>query len=354
MFRPKLLFTSLAAVLLGACSPQDQQAKTAAALAQQVILPTYSRWVEADRRLAQSALAYCSGQLDLERARADFYAAQKAWAELQPLMVGPLAEGNRTWQVQFWPDKKNLVARQVEQLLDSKPEINAAVLAKSSVVVQGLSAYEYILFDSNIDLADDATRARYCPLLEAIGQHQQRLAEEILVSWNAKNGMLEQLSKFPNPRYADAQEAIAELLRAQVTAIDTLKKKLGTPLGRFSKGIPQPLQAEAWRSEASLANIGAALNSAEALWHGADRQGIRALLGRDQQELVQRIDAAYAEARGKLEALRPPLAELLASEAGRQQLSDFYDSLNRVHRLQEGDLAKALGVQLGFNANDGD
>ncbi|CAD5107829.1 imelysin family protein [Zestomonas carbonaria] len=354
MFRPKLLFTSLAALALGACSPQDQQAQTSAALAQQVILPTYSRWVEADRQLARSALAYCSGKLDLAQARADFYAAQKAWAELQPLMVGPLAEGNRAWQVQFWPDKKNLVARQVEQLLKSKPQIDVDVLTKSSVVVQGLTAYEYILFDSNIDLADDATKARYCPLLEAIGERQQRLAEEILASWNSKDGMLEQLSKFPNPRYADAQEAIAELLRVQVTAIDTLKKKLGTPLGRLSKGIPQPLQAEAWRSEASLSNIGAALGSAEALWRGADKHGIRDLLGSDQKELVQRIDAAYVEARQKLDALQPPLSELLASEAGRQQVSDFYDSLNRVHRLQESDLAKALGVQLGFNANDGD
>ncbi|AYC34158.1 imelysin [Pseudomonas cavernae] len=354
MFRPKLLFTSLAALALGACSPQDQHAQTSAALAQQVILPTYSRWVEADRQLAKSALAFCSGQTDLEKARADFYSAQKAWAELQPLLVGPLAEGNRAWQVQFWPDKKNLVGRQVEQLVKAQPQIDAAALAKASVVVQGLSAYEYILFDSQIDLADSAQKARYCPLLEAIGARQQSLAEEILARWNNKDGMLEQLSKFPNPRYADSHEAIAELLRVQVTALDTLKKKLGTPLGRLSKGIPQPLQAEAWRSQASLANLGASLASAEALWRGVDDHGLRGLLGSEQQALAERIDAAYAVARQKLEALQPPLDQLLASEQGRQQLNDFYDSLNSVHRLQESDLAKALGVQLGFNANDGD
>jgi len=45
---------------------------------------------------------------------------------------------------------------------------------------------------------------------------------------------------------------------------------------------------------------------------------------------------------------------LLADDAGRQQLNDLYDSLNVVHRLHEGELAKALGIQLGFNANDGD
>lgn len=77
MFRPKLLFTSLAAIALAACSPQDQQAVTSAAIAKQVILPTYSRWVDADRQLAVSALAYCEGKESLETARADFLHAQK-------------------------------------------------------------------------------------------------------------------------------------------------------------------------------------------------------------------------------------------------------------------------------------
>lgn len=91
MFRPKLLFTSLAALALGACSPQDPQAVTSAAIAKQVILPTYSRWVEADRMLAASALAYCEGKEDLEKARADFLNAQRP---------GPSC--NRCWSAR-WP-----------------------------------------------------------------------------------------------------------------------------------------------------------------------------------------------------------------------------------------------------------
>lgn len=224
MFRPKLLFTSLAALALGACSPQDPQAVTSAAIAKSVILPTYTRWVEADKQLAVSALAYCQGKETLETARADFLHAQKAWAELQPLLIGPLAEGNRSWQVQFWPDKKNLVGRQVEQLVVAQPQIDAAALAKSSVVVQGLSAYEYILFDAKPDVANADQKAKYCPLLIAIGERQKQLAEEILQSWNNTDGMLAQMTKFPNQRYADSHEAIADLLRVQVTALDTLKK----------------------------------------------------------------------------------------------------------------------------------
>jgi uncharacterized protein len=354
MFRPKLLFTGLAALALGACAPSDPQAVTSAAIAKQVILPTYSRWVDADRQLATSALAFCQGKSDLETARADFLKAQKAWAELQPLLIGPLAEGNRAWQVQFWPDKKNLVGRQVEQLVTAQPQITAEALAKSSVVVQGLSAYEYILFDAGIDMAASDQKALYCPLLTAIGERQKSLAEEILNSWNSTDGMLAQLSKFPNQRYADSHEAIAELLRVQVTALDMLKKKLGTPLGRQTKGVPQPFQADAWRSKSSLSSLQASLASAQTVWAGVDNKGLRSLLPAEQKPLADKIDAAYAEANKQLAALKPPLVELLATEQGRQQLNAFYDSLNAVHRLHEGELAKALGIALGFNANDGD
>lgn len=354
MFRPKLLFTSLAALALGACSPQDPQAVTSAAIAKQVIMPTYSRWVEADRQLAVSALAYCEGKASLDTARADFLHAQKAWAELQPLLIGPLAEGNRAWQVQFWPDKKNLVGRQVEQLVNGDKPLDADAVAKSSVVVRGLSAYEYILFDSKPEIANDEQKARYCPLLVAIADYQKTLAEDILKNWNSTDGMLAQLTKFPNQRYADSHEAIADLLRAQVTALDTLKKKLGTPMGRMSKGIPQPLQAEAWRSQSSLKSLAASLAAAQTVWVGVDNQGLRGLLGKDQKALADKIDAAYADALQKLEGNQRTLSDLLEDDAGRQQLNTIYDALNVVHRLHESDLAKALNIQLGFNANDGD
>ena len=78
------------------------------------------------------------------------------------------------------------------------------------------------------------------------------------------------------------------------------------------------------------------------------------MLGKDQKALTDKIDAAYANAVKLLNGAQKPLGELLEDEAGRQQLNDIYDILNVVHRLHEGELAKALGIQLGFNANDGD
>ncbi|MBF7728471.1 imelysin family protein [Pseudomonas sp. N040] len=342
------------ALLLAGCTPPDPQQQVSAALAQQVLLPAYQVWAQSSRQLAESAASFCTGQQDLARARQALLATQDAWATLQPLALGPLGEGNRAWQVQFWPDKKNLVARQVETLLKGDSPLTQGALDQASVVVQGLSAYEYVLFDPAIDLAVPATRARYCPLLTAIGQHQRQLADSVLAQWQANEGMAAQLQAFPNARYALPAEAVADLLRTQVTALDGLKKKLATPLGRQNNAQPQPYQAENWRSDSSLRNLSASLRAADSLWQGHANDGLRRLLNTEQQALARRIDAAYSTTRQQLDGMSASMHELLATAAGRQQLGRLYEQLDQLHRLHERELAKALGVQLGFNAHDGD
>ena len=81
---------------------------------------------------------------------------------------------------------------------------------------------------------------------------------------------------------------------------------------------------------------------------------MRTLLGKEQADLATRIDAAFHETRQRIAALGQPLSVLLADEAGRASLNQLYDSLDTLHRLHEAELAKALGIQLGFNAHDGD
>lgn len=350
---PPLLLLGLVTVLNG-CTPADPQQQVSNALAQQVMLPAYSAWAQSNRQLAQSAAAFCAGTQDLSQTRQAWRTAQSAWATLQPLAVGPLSEGNRAWQVQFWPDKKNLVARQVETLLNSKPQLNQGELDKASVVVQGLSAFEYVLFDPALDLTDSPLQARYCPLLITIGQHQQQLADTVLAQWQAKDGMAAQLHTFPNARFALPADAIADILRTQVTALDGLKKKLATPLGRQSSGQPQPYQAENWRSDHSLANLAASLSAAQRVWQGDKHDGLHQLLSAEQQSLGQRIDAAFVSTQAQLEQSAGSLNSLLASDEGRARLNQLYEQLDQLHRLHERELAKALGVQLGFNAHDGD
>lgn len=338
-----------------ACSSsEDPYQQTSAALGEQVIYQAHQQWQASNQQLVSSAKAFCQAEQSLEQTRADFLQAQHAWAALQPLLIGPLNEGNRAWQVQFWPDKKNLVARQVKQFLKANPEHTLADVQSGSVVVQGLSAYEYLLFDQDVDFADASQKQRYCPLLQQIAVNQQQLGDDVLSQWQGSEGMLAQLTTFPNQRYAEPLEALTAILQEQVISLDGLKRKLGAPLGRSNKNIAQPYQAQSWRSQASLNNLSAELNSALALWQGTDQYALRNLLTAEHADLVKQIDAAYLQAQQELAAFKQPLTVLLGDEQQRQGLLALYDSFDRVHRLHEDELARALGVQLGFNANDGD
>lgn len=340
MQRLILLITTLT---LAACS--DPREEVAAQLADQVLLPAHQQWLSSNDALLDSSRAWCGGEQHLASLEQAFHHTQSAWSHLQSLMVGPLSEGNRSWQVQFWPDKRNMVARQTEALLDEFADLNQQQLDDASVVVQGLTAFEYVVFDEHTEVADN--RQRYCPLLIGIARHQQQLSTAVLDLWQRPDGMLAQLTAFPNDRYANAGEALAGILRVQITGVDTLKKKLGTPMGRFNNGVPQPYQAEAWRSRHSTENLLASLNGAQAVW-----ERVRPLVG--DVGLVGDIDQAYGRVRDKLEALSAPLMVRVQNPAGQAQLQALYADLDTLENLQQVDLARHLGIQIGFNANDGD
>ena len=112
----------LLVVALAACSnPREEVAKQ---LANQVLLPAHEQWHASNTALLDSSRAWCADEQAMEDLKRVFHETQTAWARLQPLMVGPLAEGNRSWQVQFWPDKRNMVARQTEALLDEFDDLD--------------------------------------------------------------------------------------------------------------------------------------------------------------------------------------------------------------------------------------
>ncbi|HHX06042.1 MAG TPA: imelysin [Pseudomonas sp.] len=353
MFK-KIVYALAGASLLACSNSGDPYQQTSAALGEQVIYRAHQQWQASNTTLAQTTQAFCQDEETVEQAQTDFLQAQHAWMALQPLLVGPLNEGNRAWQIQFWPDKRNLVARQIKQFLKANPTPSLADVQKGSVVVQGLTAYEYVLFDSAVDLNDTTQKQRYCQLLNNIALHQKQLADDVLSQWQGSEGMLAQLTQFPNQRYAEPLEALTAILQAQVISLDGLKKKLAVPMGLGGDDKIKPEQAQSWRSQASLNNISTEIESALALWQGNGEHALRNLFVSEHADLVKKIDAAYLQVQQELAALKQPLAELLLDQQQREVLLSVHNSLDRLHRLHEEDVAQVLGVQLGFNAHDGD
>ena len=94
------------------------------------------------------ALCKAPGDDTLKSAQQQFAALTAAWARIQYISFGPIFEHQRAFRIEYWPDKRNVVGRQLAEVL--KKQDHAALeperFATTTVGVQGLPALERLLF----------------------------------------------------------------------------------------------------------------------------------------------------------------------------------------------------------------
>ena len=353
----------LAAITLSACgekkpSPAEQ---TQAALAD-----TISQW-HSDFAASTSALTAAADQFCSSPNANRWLALQQRWKEAMLdwqavgiINFGPVLDGNQAWKIQFWPDKHNLVAKKIRAILAEDTSIDVARIEKASVVIQGLSGLEYLLFDPSVQPIDYEREPRRCDLLKAVAGHTMGVARQIDSHWHATTGDYFTLFAHPaadNPAYKDFNAALTAVIDAILADIENVRwKKLAGPAGMETQGDktlfkPRPYLAEAWRSQSSLAlakaNIDAVDQLLTALRPYLDSHPNGAPLGQSIhshiktiQQQLDSIDISLIQA-----ITHPPDQDKLAKID--KQLADLLAQLKRP-------LPTALGITLGFNANDGD
>lgn len=338
-----LLATGLNALLTG-CAQLLPAPTPLEKLSTQAMQPSFSRWQQQTQQLQYQLQQFCTGGARQTQVQEAWKQAAIAWGQLQPMLLDNANE--TSVRVSYWPDKKNLVALQAEAALKN-PAPGVAELEQGSVAMQGLSALEYLLFDTKYASLSVPQQQQICPLLQNIGERQVKLAQQTLERFSKSGGTAQQLSKLPNERFADAQDALTELLKAQVNALELAEKKLVVAIG---SSAPQPYQAEFWRSGSSLNSTLAVLQGSQALW----QQGFHDLIAAKDSELALSIDQMYEALLSQLSTNSAPLSALLQTPAGIQQARALAGQLKVLHLLYARDASQALGIQLGFNANDGD
>lgn len=338
-------------------------------LAEQAVAPAYQHWAAQSQALYEQAQNVCRqpDATNIEQLRTAWQQDALAWSALQSMQPGPVTPVSV--RVSYWPDKKDLVGHQVEQWLQ-QPTPTAAQLAEQSVTLQGLSALEFLLFDPRFDWLQAPQRKRLCPSVRVIAERQQRLAQEALQSWEHEQGM-GMRSALPNTRYANENEALAELLKANVAGLEVAHKKLVAALG---DKYPQPFLAEYWRSGLSLPSARAVLEGSRSLW----QSGLADAVAAQQPALAAQINDAYArlltspllsaslQSSSLQDSSLPAsslqstdttaltLGALLKSADGRAQLQGLAEQMKLLHLQYARDVSKALQIPLGINAHDGD
>ena len=341
MMRFFLLLPLMSLALLTACAPPTPEQNAITAL-YNTMTPRYAQWRDTSAAFATTTANFCADKADLGDVRTRWRHSTLAWNAIQAFPVGPITDKGYTSQVTYWPDPKNLVAFQVEaRLKNSAPP----ALASSSVALRGLSAAEYILFDRAHDISQPDVKNHYCPMLTEISAYQASFALTLEQEWQQFS---KQTQQFPNERFANEHEALTEFLRTQVTALDSAGKRLAEP---FKNGQAQIYQLEYWRSGLSQASLYSMAQTHEALW----RQGWRVLALPKDSNLATQIDQTYAALLDNLSRIPlQPLSVTITKAEGLAWVRSRQSEWLSLDKLYGSALAKTLGVQIGFNANDGD
>lgn len=334
-----LLCFSPTAQALAAPAEPDYRALNQAAVTKH-ILPRYAALAQATGAFAATAAKGCA---DRAAWQAGWRGAMLAWQGVQHLRFGPVLLFNRYQRFAFWPDPRNSITRQLAELFAERRLPDFAI---GSIAVQGLSALERGLFDANeaMKLAGDEFR---CAWAQAAARNLAEMASAIAADWHAERHYAEQFVAAQGNlvAFAGPQEATQELFKSLYGAVElAADHKLARPLGKDARSA-RPMATEHWRSGQSGAAIAANLAAARDLYASfAPSLGDAALrtdLQRRFDDLAARtaqldLDRDLQEA-GKRAGLEKLRADLLALKT---QLGDR--------------LAPALGLQIGFNALDGD
>ena len=351
--------------LTAACSPAPSE-KVLINTSKLAILPAHERFSLSSQALALAADSFCGAPSSegLDLVRTHWRTTVDSWSGVQNLQFGPLLIDNQAWKIQFWPDKKNLIARKVEALIRSDEVLNEKRIDDASVVVQGLSSLEYLLFDGKLgslnSYANTDTSTRRCALLVAVTGHLHGVANGLYDAWRPESGnYLQAFTKTgpDNPEYPDDNVALANLLDTLVAGVELIKRdKFERPLGLASSdGQAQIYLLEWWRSQYSREAITANLMALKTVFTAASGYGLDDYLTSVKQhsDLSAQIQQHFDSS---LSAANAIPNSLFSSPAPRDQaeLIAFQNEITTLLSLLKSDLPTALGISLGFNAKDGD
>lgn len=293
------------------------------------------RFLAAARALEGSVRGLCEAPSEekLNQAKGKWIETMRAWQPFVGGNSGNEAAMSISWNIQFYPDKKNTTGRQLTQLLKKDAVPTAEELAQRSVAVQGLGAIEWLLFDG----AEVESMDMRCPLTLSVVSRTVKSAEELDSAWQV------------NPwNDVTGKQLEAETLRGVTSQLDAISKTLSLPMGK--PGFPKPYQAQAWRSGQSNAFLRDGLVSLQQRYESILQP---LLVEKGHTELAHRLDFHF-ESAVKSVPESMSMAPLLADKAGYQSLMIVANNIDYLQSALSDEVGPTLGLVVGFNSTDGD
>jgi len=370
--KPLLVASMLMLTSASAAQAEADHAAIARASLTEVIRPGYAAFRDAADGLKTNIAALCEtpSAAALKDAREAFAATVAAWSEVEIFRFGPVGEKHRHERVFYWPDPKGLGLKQVRDVLANKDEAATLPdeLAKKSVALQGLPAFEYLLYGDGADglatrdgatpkgapLPEIPTDAAFrCAFALAAATNIDRIAKSIVEGWREGSAYEKSfLGPAPeDPRYHTPKEVALDLFKSLTSGIELVRdQKLGKPLGA-SPDQARPKLAAFWRSGLSLDNAAGNLEGVRALFaQGGFAQVVAGESAGVENSILFDLDNAIKVLRG----IGAPIEEAVKDEPSRAKLEALRVSLKSARDTASDMISRGADLSFGFNAGDGD
>lgn len=301
------------------------------------IAPGFSAFDAAAQSLAIAAQNECSAQ----NLQAPWNAAFDAWLAVQHFHIGPSEEGGRALTIAYWPDPKNLGARQMAAMLDAKDPaiLTPEGMDQVSIAARGLYGIERVLYGAPYAKGDYA-----CDLVRAMSVELAATSGGLAADWQAFAPVLTSAGEAGNTTYRTMNEARQALFTQLLVGLEFNEAtRLGRVLGSFD--APHPERAEALLSHRAERNLTLSMTALRGL--AVD------LAANDNTEIPVTL-AAFDRVDALLAKLNDPDLAGVASPGGRLKIEILQQAVIATRDAAEAEIGAALGVSSGFNSADGD
>ncbi len=338
-FVPSVVFLALTACQATNVSSMAEQTDH---LSQSVYIVEYtaaSKFSTQARLLEEGFEQYCqTSSADISPLKAQWHSTMASWMALQGQERGPSAALAESWNVQFWPDKKNTTGRKMSSLIKQDKVWTADEIAENSVTVQGLGAIEWLLYDSQSPILSSKDQA--CKSAIAISQNLANRADMIETAWRS------------NPwKELDKQTWESEYIALLSNQLEFSMSKLTRPLASIGK--PRPYFSESWRSKTSMLNLKSNVEAMQALYLANGNGLDKMLRDNDLIDLADRVKTQYANL-VETWPKESSLFDMLQTKDGYREALSIYNKMDQLKYLLHDEVSVELGVVIGFNATDGD
>lgn len=343
------------------CGVFAQDAVPLGAVAQRavedVFRPGFDAYAEATTELDASFDTLCAAPGDdtLAISRNAFAETVTAWSRIELYNIGPLREDNRSERILFWPDRKGIALRQVQQILAESDETatDPATLTGKSVAVQGLGALEYLLWGTGAESLAGADGGFRCRYAGAIGAVLAGTATAMAAEWADPEGISKRLISpmESDADYRNTREVAEELTGLLAHGVEQIRDQRLLPFLGRDGAAAKPKSALFWRSGLTAGSVAGNFEGLQALFQGS---GLDVAGGAENAWVANTGGFEFRNAQRALALLTKPVEAALEDPKQRHAYDYLVLVTQSLGTILGENLPAALGLSVGFSSLDGD